>query len=170
MAVREICKYPDPVLTEKAAKVEVIDDGLRKLVQDMAETMYEAHGVGLAAPQVGVSKRVIVVDVSHVEEGEGRLLVLINPELAGAEGSEFSEEGCLSLPGFKAEVRRSVKVTVRGRDIKGRDVAVEAEGLMARALQHEIDHLEGTLILDRAGFLSREFYKKRLKTGLVKAG
>jgi peptide deformylase len=169
MALREIKTYPDPVLLKKAVPVDEVDEDLRSLIDDMVETMYASSGIGLAAPQVGVSKRLIIVDTSAVE-GEGSLLVLMNPEILESEGAESAEEGCLSLPGFTAEVKRAGKVLVRCLDVDGSEKTISAEGLLARALQHEIDHLEGVLLLERASFLSREFYKKRIRKSLAKTG
>jgi peptide deformylase len=170
MAVLEIRKYPDTVLKQKAEPVEKIDDGLQRLIDDMVETMYAASGIGLAAPQVGVSKRLIVVDVS-VKEGENiPLIVLVNPEIKETEGTVDSEEGCLSLPGFITTVKRAEKVVVEGLDRHGKKITVSAEGLLSMALQHEIDHLNGTLILDRASLIKREFFKKRLQKSLSKTG
>lgn len=170
MAVREIRKYPDEVLKEKALNVEAVDGELQHLIDDMVETMYAASGVGLAAPQVGVSRRLIVVDVSVREGEDTRLIVLCNPEIVTEEGSVESEEGCLSLPGFVTKLKRAEKVTVRGLDREGKETAVEASGLLSMALQHEIDHLNGTLILDRTSFIKREFFKKQLQKSQLKAG
>lgn len=170
MAVREIRKYPDEVLKKKAEPVESIDDDIQRLVDDMVETMYAANGIGLAAPQVGVSKRLIVVDVSRAEEGEGAsLIVLVNPEVIESRGEVKSEEGCLSLPGFLSTVDRAETVVIKGLDREGKEVTIPAEGLLSMAFQHEMDHLEGTLILDRTSFLKREFYKKQLKKSHDKA-
>lgn len=164
MSLLEIRKFPDPVLKKKAEPVESVDEGIRKLMDDMAETMYASMGIGLAAPQVGVSKRVIVVDVSpRDEQGEGRLFALANPQIIKSEGEEEFEEGCLSLPGFTTVVKRPSKITISALDRDGRDVIIEADGLFAIALQHEMDHLAGTLILDHSSTLRREFYKKRIK-------
>jgi peptide deformylase len=168
MAVLQIRKYPDPVLRQKAQPVGDIDEALRRLIQDMAETMYAAPGIGLAAPQVGVPKQVIVVDISTQEQGHP-LIALINPEILEAHGEVESQEGCLSLPEFTTTLRRAQQVLVRGLSPEGKPLELEATGLLAIALQHEIDHLQGTLILDRASLLSREFYKKRLKK-LTSAG
>lgn len=169
MAVREIRKYPDDVLKRRAEPVTSIDDGLQRLIEDMVETMYAASGVGLAAPQVGVSRRLIVVDVSRGESEESRLIVLINPEIVERQGEVRSEEGCLSLPGFIASVDRAETVVVKGLDREGKEVSIPAQGLLSMAFQHEIDHLDGTLILDRTSFLKREFYKKQLRKSLEKA-
>ncbi|RPF49300.1 peptide deformylase [Thermodesulfitimonas autotrophica] len=144
MAVFKIVEVGDPVLREKAQPVTKITPALLRLLDDMTETMYAYHGVGLAAPQVGVSKRVIVVDA-----GKG-LYQLINPEIIAVAGSETDREGCLSIPGVWGEVTRAAAVTVRGLNRSGETVEVEAEGFFARALQHEIDHLDGILFIDRA--------------------
>jgi peptide deformylase len=169
MAIREILKYPDEVLKKKAEPVESVDEELNRLIDDMVETMYAAPGIGLAAPQVGVSKRLIVVDVKTAYGEESSLYVLINPEIVESEGEVKSEEGCLSLPEFIVSIDRFEKVTVKGLDREGNEVTIPAEGMLARALQHEIDHIEGTLILDRTSLLKREFYKKQLKKSEAKA-
>jgi peptide deformylase len=171
MAVREIKTYPDKVLRQKAAPVESIDGEIQRLIDDMIETMYAAPGVGLAAPQVGVSKQLVVIDVSHREEEEPGtpLLVLINPVVTASEGELESEEGCLSLPGYITTVKRAQRVSVRALDREGKPVAIEGEGLLCRALQHEIDHLAGTLLIDRISSIKREFFKKRFQKALTKA-
>lgn len=169
MAVREIKKYPDEVLGRKAELVQDVDDGLRRLADDMVETMYAAPGIGLAAPQVGVSKRLIVVHVT-LEDEESPLIVLFNPEIVEAEDVIEFEEGCLSLPGFTCTIKRSASVAVKGLDRDGRPVTVHADGLLAVALQHEIDHLDGVLLLDKASAIKREFYKKKVKKQLAKVG
>lgn len=160
MAILEIRKYPDEVLKEKSEKIKNIDGTLQKLIDDMIETMYKANGIGLAAPQVGISKRLIVVDTSPRDEKQS-LIVLINPEILEYEGEILSEEGCLSLPGFITRLNRNEKVFVKGMDRKGRELEIEAEGLLARALQHEIDHLEGKLLIDRISPLKRELFRKK---------
>jgi peptide deformylase len=171
MALRDIRKFPDEVLSREAEPVESIDDELLRLIDDMVETMYTASGVGLAAPQVGVSKRLIVVDVSRGEEdGEASLIVLVNPEIVDSRGEVKSEEGCLSLPEFTCSVTRAESVTVKGLDREGKETVIPAEGLLSMAFQHELDHLAGTLILDRTSFLRREFYKKQLRKGHARAG
>ncbi|MDP2168214.1 MAG: peptide deformylase [Thermodesulfovibrionales bacterium] len=162
MAVLEIKKYPEVVLKEKALTVGSIEDRHQRLIDDMIETMYAAPGIGLAAPQVGVSERIIVVDVSKTDE-TASLIVLFNPEIKDKEGRIESEEGCLSVPGLTVKISRFEKVAVTGLDREGRGIEIEGEGMLSRALQHEIDHLNGTLIIDRMGFLKREFFKKRRK-------
>lgn len=169
MAIREIKKYPDEVLKRRAEPIEDVDEDLNRLIDDMVETMYAAPGIGLAAPQVGVSKRLIVVDVKTAYGEEASLYVLINPEIVASEGEVKSEEGCLSLPGFTVSIDRFERVTVKALDREGNEICIPAEGLLAMALQHEIDHLEGTLILDRTSFLKREFFKKQLKKSETKA-
>ncbi|KKM12934.1 peptide deformylase [Clostridiales bacterium PH28_bin88] len=143
MAVYRIVEVGDPVLREHARPVPKITPNIVKLLQNMADTMYDAPGVGLAAPQIGISKRVIVIDA-----GEG-LIELINPEIISAEGQEVDVEGCLSVPGLQGEVRRAARVKVAGLDREGKAVIVEGEGLLARVLQHEIDHLNGILFVDK---------------------
>ncbi len=160
MAVMEIRKYPDKILKQKASPVATIDGDLQKLIDDMIETMYAAPGVGLAAPQVGVSKRLAVIDIS-TKGTEMPLLVLINPVFLLKEGSIEFEEGCLSLPEYTAKIERAEKVVVRAADRKGKEIEIEGEGLLAVALQHEIDHLDGILLIDRISQIKREFFKKR---------
>ncbi len=161
MAVLEIKKYPEAVLKERAVSVSLLTKEHQRLIDDMIETMYAAPGVGLAAPQVGISERVIVVDTGKGEVSN--LIVLINPEIIEKAGSIESEEGCLSLPGLSLILRRAERVVVKGLDREGKEIRIEGTGLLGRALQHEIDHINGTLILDRVGFLKREFIKKRLR-------
>ncbi len=146
--LRQILTYPDPFLLRKAAPVTRVDDRIRDLVRDLFETMYAASGVGLAAPQVGVGKRVIVVDVSPVEENVAPL-ALVNPEVVDRKGLAEGTEGCLSIPGIEGVVPRAESVLVRALDPQGRPVQIRAEGLLGRALQHEIDHLDGILFIDR---------------------
>jgi len=162
MSLLAIKTYPEKVLKKKALPVDEVNADIERLIDDMFETMYAAPGVGLAAPQVGVSKRVLVIDVNVKEEGDSHPpLALINPEIVSAEGEVDIEEGCLSLPGLTGMVRRAENVLVKGLDREGKPVQIEASGLLAIALQHEIDHLEGTLILDRISPLKRAFYKKK---------
>lgn len=160
MAVLEIMKYPSPVLSEKALAVEQIDSELQKLIDDMIETMYAAPGVGLAANQVGVLKRVIVLDVSAQDE-KAELMVIINPEIVHSEGVNESEEGCLSIPDYTTIVKRAEKVKVKGLDRNGDPFEVEGSGLLAKAIQHEIDHIDGILFVDRIGRIKKQFFKKR---------
>jgi len=136
------------VLEKPAAPVTVFDEALKKLVDDMFESMYEAHGVGLAAPQIGIGKRVAVVDVTFKEDPNAKL-VLINPEIILTEGRQTSQEGCLSIPGWYGPVKRKERVTVRGLSRTGKPIKVKAEGWEARAFQHEVDHLDGILFTDR---------------------
>lgn len=165
MAVLEIKKYPAKVLKKKALPVTSFDSELQDLIDDMIETMYAAPGVGLAAPQVGVSKRLAVIDVSTKEE-KVPLLVLINPFFVGREGEVEFEEGCLSLPEYTARVKRAEKVVVRAADREGKDMEIDCGGLLAVALQHEIDHLDGILLIDRISPVKREFFKKRYQKTL----
>lgn len=159
--VREVLVYPDPALKQKAKPVAKVDEAVRKLVKDMVDTMYAEEGVGLAAPQVGVPKRVLVVDTSPRQEGQ-KLRVFINPELVSAEGRTKYTEGCLSIPGESEEIERFAKVTIRALDEKGETFELEAEGLLAIALQHEMDHLDGVLFVDRLSSLKRGLIRKRM--------
>ncbi len=160
MSVREIKKYPERILLEKAFPVRDFDSELQKLIDDMIETMYAAPGVGLAANQVGISKQVIVIDVAGKDE-KSNLIELVNPRIIEASGKTEIEEGCLSIPGYTTVVRRAEKLRVAGLDKKGKPMEIEAEGLLAKALQHEIDHINGVLFIDRIGRIKREFFKKR---------
>jgi peptide deformylase len=150
MSVRVIVKHPDPILREVSVPVKNITPNIHKLLDDMAETMYAANGVGLAAPQVGINKRVIVVDV-----GEG-IIEMINPEIISMEGEQIGPEGCLSIPGLTGEVKRAMKCKVRALDRHGNEFEMEGEGLLARAFQHEVDHLNGVLFID----LTTRFYNE----------
>jgi peptide deformylase len=159
MAVLEIRMMGDPILRERAAEVEAVDDELRRLARSMFDTMYDAEGVGLAAPQVGVGQRLIVVDS---REPDADPLTLVNPRVVEAsEATERAEEGCLSIPGLRDVVERSASVVVEGLDLDGQTVRVQAEGLLARILLHEIDHLDGVLFLDRVSPLKRRLLLKR---------
>ncbi len=159
MALLPILRYPDPRLHRHAAPVERIDESIRKLVADMAETMYEAPGIGLAATQVDVHRRVIVIDVS---EDKSKLLVLINPEILERAGEQACEEGCLSVPGIYEKVTRSERVKVRALDQQGEAFVLEAEGLLAVCIQHEIDHLEGKVFVEHLSKLKQGRIKARL--------
>jgi peptide deformylase len=160
--VREIAIWPDPVLKEIALPVDRVDDAVRRLLDDMAETMYAADGVGLAAPQVAVKRRVVVIDASPRQEGQ-KLIHLVNPEIVKYEGKISYTEGCLSIPGEAEEVERAAKVWVRALDYHGKPYELEADGLLAIALQHETDHLNGTLFVDHLSSLKRELIRKRMK-------
>lgn len=162
MAILEILKYPDPTLKKVSLPVETITGDTARLIQDMVETMYAAPGVGLAAPQVGALQRIIIVDVDYENPGRN-LITLINPMIRHAEGEVVWEEGCLSVADFTAEVKRAARVEVVGLDEKEKEVRVETEGLLAVALQHEIDHLDGKLFIDRISRLKRDLYTRRLK-------
>jgi len=162
VAVLEIRQYPDPVLKGGCGPVEDVTPDIRALIDDMAETMYDAPGVGLAAPQVGVPLRLAVIDAS-TEEHKMPLLVLINPEIVSYEGEVEEEEGCLSVRGYYAMVKRYARVRVRALDRDGNQFEVDGEGLLARALQHELDHLDGMLFLDRISPLKRDLFKRKLK-------
>ncbi|TBL78334.1 peptide deformylase [Paenibacillus thalictri] len=146
MAIRIIVKDPDPVLREKAKPVTKLNASIHKLLKDMADTMYDAQGVGLAAPQIGILKRVIVMDVGD----EHGLIEMINPEVVSQEGEQFGPEGCLSIPGMSGDVRRAAKVTAKGLDRDGNEIVIEGTELLARCILHEIDHLNGVLFTDLA--------------------
>ena len=161
--IRKIIKYGDPVLEQRAAPVTDFDTPeLRQLIEDMWETMYAAKGVGLAAPQVGVLKRVSVIDTS-VGEDEAKKVVIINPEVTFREGKQTGEEGCLSIPGFREPVTRASKVLVRAQNVSGESVEVPGEELLARALEHEIDHLNGILFLNHLSALKRDMIRRKIK-------
>lgn len=160
MAVRNILHYPEPLLKQKSALVTDFNDELVQLAEDMAETMYAAPGVGLAAPQVGKLIRLIVLDCSGSEEPND-LVIAVNPEVIAAEGESFEEEGCLSVPGFCAPVKRHLMITMRYQDTAGNFHQREADGLLAVGIQHEIDHLNGVLFVDRLSPLKRSIFKKK---------
>lgn len=166
MAIRTILTYPDKFLRTVARKVAVFDEDLQVLIDDMIETMYDEPGVGLAAIQVGDDRQVIVYDVTQIE-GERRAEALVNPEIVFQEGSLLSEEeGCLSVPDFRADVKRSAQVKVKGFNREGQPVELDAEGFPAIVFQHEIDHLNGILFIDRISSLKREMYKRRRRKQL----
>ena len=160
--VREILIWPDPLLKQKARPVARVDDSIRTLVKDMFETMYSADGVGLAAPQVGVSQRVIVLD-TRPRQPESQPLAMINPELVALEGKTTYTEGCLSIPGEAEDVDRAAVVTVKFLDPEGREQTLKCDGLLAIAVQHETDHLDGTVFVDHISTLKRELIRKRMK-------
>ena len=162
MAVLEILKYPHPTLKKRSKEVDRIDGEVKKLIEDMAETMYQANGVGLAACQVGVPRRIIVVDVSPIDPQQS-FFAMINPEVIDEEGEIDHEEGCLSVPDCFEKLRRKEKMRVRGISPEGKGMEIAGEGILAIALQHEIDHINGILILDRISRLKREIYRDKLK-------
>jgi peptide deformylase len=161
--IRKIVKYGDPVLEKAAAPITEFDTPeLDQLVADMFETMYSAKGLGLAAPQVGVSQRLTIIDVSQGED-ESKRLVLINPEITEREGSQIGEEGCLSIPGFREQVKRANKVKIRALNAKGEAVEYDGEELLARAMQHELDHLNGVLFLSHLSPLKRDLIRRKIR-------
>lgn len=183
MPILDILLYPNSTLRKKCDPVEEIDNDLIQLLDDMAGTMYDAPGIGLAAPQVGVSKRILVADIKprermqETEEGEEEILLppdrtelieLINPEIVFSDGEIVGEEGCLSIPGFVSDVKRKYEVTVEGYNRDGELIEIQCEDLLARVFQHEIDHLDGVLFIDRLGRLKRELLKKKIEKVLGK--
>ncbi len=164
MALREILQFPDPRLKRVSEPIGEVTDELRELARDMCEVMYDEPGIGLAAPQVSAAVRLIVVDIDWSSEGgERNPIVVVNPVINDAEGTITWEEGCLSVPDFTADVVRSERVTLHGTDLDGNELRIEAEGLKAVCFQHEIDHLDGTLFIDRISRLKRGIYVKRRK-------
>lgn len=163
-----IIKFGNAVLEQPAEKVTVFDDELRKLIDDMFESMYAAHGVGLAAPQIGISRRVAVVDVTFKEDPSAKL-VLINPEIIHTEGKHTQSEGCLSIPEFRENVTRPNKVTIRAQDAKGEVFEKTGEELLARAFLHETDHLNGKLYISHISALKRDLMKRKIRK-MIKAG
>ncbi len=167
--VRKIVKYGDPVLERKSTPVTEFDTpALREMLADMFETMYAAKGVGLAAPQIGFSQQISIIDVS-LGENEADKIVIINPEIVFREGKQTGEEGCLSIPGFREPVSRANKVTVRAKNEKGETIELAGEELLARAFQHEIDHLHGILFINHLSALKRDIIRRKIKK-LQKAG
>ncbi|HIJ75791.1 MAG TPA: peptide deformylase [Deltaproteobacteria bacterium] len=162
MSLLQICIYPDPVLRQKARLVKNIDNGIQRLIDDMVETMYHAPGIGLAANQVGRPLSLLVIHIQR-EESEYGLIVLINPQMVSSRGETTFEEGCLSVPEYYANVTRPEEVVVRGLDRRGEKIEIAAGGLLAIALQHEMDHLEGKLFIDRISPIARDIFKRRWK-------
>ena len=157
MALMEVLRFPNPVLRKKCEKVETVDEEIKKIVRDMAETMYAENGIGLAAPQVGISKRIFVVDVDE------ELITVINPEISVSGEKEIMEEGCLCLPKVSVEIERLSNAQVKGLDIEGKEILIEAGDLLARALQHETDHLNGMLIIDHLSKVKRDMVVKKFR-------
>lgn len=168
MAIRPILTYPDPRLREPAKPVETIDDEVRQLVEDMAETMYDAPGCGLAANQIGVDKRIFVIDVADEDEPSD-LKVFINPEITDKTGTQTWQEGCLSFPGVSEDVKRAARVHVKALDEHGNAFELEATGLLAVAIQHENDHLDGVLMVDKFSALKRRMIGKRVARAVAEA-
>jgi peptide deformylase len=167
MALREVLKFPDKRLREVSAPVAEITEEIRTLAEDMLEVMYDEPGIGLAAPQLGVLLRLIVVDTEWTaEDAERNPLVLVNPVVSNADGKITWTEGCLSVPDFEAEVERSERVRLTATDLEGKEVVIDAEGLQAVCFQHELDHLEGTLFIDRISRLKRNLYVQKRKKQL----
>jgi peptide deformylase len=163
-----IVKFPDPILQQPAEPVTVFDAELRKLVDDMFTSMYDAQGIGLAAPQIGISKRLTVIDLSFQKKPEDKI-VLINPEVIEIKGKQVEEEGCLSLPEIRDRVVRAAEVRVRAQDAEGKPIEVEGTELLARAIQHEIDHLDGILFIFRLSRLKRDLQLRKIRK-LQRAG
>ena len=160
--IREIVKYPDPILQRPTEKITEFDDELRTLAADMFESMYKAVGIGLAAPQIGVSRRITVIDLSNKQTPEDKI-VLVNPEIVHREGKQYGEEGCLSLPDIRDKVSRAAKVTVKAQDLEGNWFEMDGTELLARAFQHEIDHLDGILFPWRLSALKRDLILRRIR-------
>ena len=167
MSIQKIYKFPEPVFRQKTETISIFDAALIKLVQDMADTMFDAPGVGLAAPQIGQSVKLIVVDTARNKEGEQQYMPLINPEIVAHEGTQVDEEGCLSVLDLTASVKRYKKITVFYQDTQGLAQELTAEDRFAVILQHEIDHLNGILFLDHLSPLKRALYKKKVKKWLA---
>ncbi len=162
MAIRTILHYPDPRLRQKAQPVTTVTPEIEKLIEDMAETMYAAPGVGLAATQIGEPHRIFIVDIA-AEDEPSNLMVFINPEITATDGSQTGAEGCLSFPGVTEDVKRAAKVTIRAMDRKGKPFELEADELLAVAVQHELDHLEGVLMIDRVGMLKKRIIQRKMQ-------
>lgn len=162
MAVRPIVLYPDPVLLRPTREVEEVDDDVRTLVEDMRDTMYAAPGVGLAANQIGDSRRICIVDLTAGEQPDS-LIVLINPTISESQGKQVGEEGCLSFPDVTLDVERAERITVEALDLEGQRFSMTAEGLLSRAIQHECDHLDGRVFLRMVSALKRELVKKQIR-------
>lgn len=166
--IRPILKYGAPELKKNCIPVSDFDERLKFLAQDLLETMYSAKGIGLAAPQVGINIRLTVIDITAGEE-RGHQVILVNPKITDQQGVQKREEGCLSIPGFTAEVERPSEIHLLTRDLKGKQVEMEARELLARVICHEIDHLDGILYLDRISALKRNWIKRKIRK-LIKAG
>lgn len=162
MAIRTILHYPDPRLRIKANPVTEVTPEINKLIDDMAETMYAAPGVGLAATQIGEAHRIFIVDIAADDE-PSNLMVFINPEIVSTDGSQTGSEGCLSFPGVTEDVKRAANLSVRAMDRNGKPFELEADGLLAVAVQHELDHLDGVLMIDRVGMLKKRIIQRKMQ-------
>jgi len=162
LTIHEVVKYPEPVLARRGDEVTVFDEALAKLVDEMFESMYVAQGIGLAAPQIAISKRIAVIDVSFKKNPKEKI-VLINPEIIEREGKQLEEEGCLSLPEIREKVSRAEWVKIRAQDVTGKTFEMEGTELLGRCMQHEIDHLDGILFIDRISRLKREMVLRKIK-------
>ena len=167
--IRTILTYPDPELKRKSPAVTVINEKTHELVKDMADTMYDAPGIGLAAPQIGVHQRVIVIDVAGKDDPP-ELIAAINPVIVHAEGETFEEEGCLSVPKYAANVRRHANIVVKGLNLDGEEMTWKADGLLAIAFQHEIDHLDGILFIDHISQLKKDIFRRKYRRNLDQEG
>lgn len=166
MSIRKIFQYPDPVLRKETAVIDTFDDTLDELAADMADTMYDAPGIGLAAPQIGESVKLIVVDISTDRENDRQYMAMVNPEIIEHEGYQLDEEGCLSVPELTSNVKRFKKITVTYKDLEGNQKTLTTENRFAVVLQHEIDHLNGILFIDHLSSLKRNLYKRKVKKWL----
>ncbi|MDE3103671.1 MAG: peptide deformylase [Acidobacteriota bacterium] len=166
--IHEVVKWPEPVLAQKAAPVTVFDSKLKQLAEEMFESMYVAQGIGLAAPQIALSQRMFVIDVSFKKNPDDRL-VFINPEIIARKGKQVEEEGCLSLPEIREKVERAAWVKARAQDVHGNWFEIEGDELLARAIQHELDHLDGVLFIDRLSRLKRDLVMRRIRK-MIKNG
>jgi peptide deformylase len=162
LKIHEVVKYPEPVLAQRGDEVTVFDEALAKLVDEMFESMYVAQGIGLAAPQIALSKRIAVIDVSFKKNPKDKI-VLINPEIVDRTGKQLEEEGCLSLPEIREKVSRAEWVKIRAQDVTGKTFEIEGTELLGRCMQHEIDHLDGILFIDRISRLKREMVLRKIK-------
>ena len=167
MSLRKIYQYPEPVLRQETKPITTFDENLKQLAEDMADTMYEAPGIGLAAPQIGESVKLIVVDISKDRDNEREYMTLVNPEIVAHEGFQIDEEGCLSVPELTSKVKRYKKITVSYQDQDGKPQELTTENRFAVVLQHEIDHLNGILFIDHLSSLKRNLYKRKVKKWLV---
>lgn len=163
MAILDILTYPDPELKKISKTVDKVDESIINLIDNMFETMYAAPGIGLAAPQVGELKRIIVLDIGERDGGQGAPLAIINPEIVSSAGETTFEEGCLSVPEFTADVVRAKEVKIKGMNRKGESIEIDADGLLAIALQHEIDHLDGILFVDKLGLVKKDIFRRKVK-------